>query len=213
LTAIEFQFDFISPYAYLAWTQIHALADRHGVGVKPTPVLFAAFLNAHGHKGPAEIPPKRVYIFKDVMRTAAALGVPLQPPPTHPFNPLLGLRVASLDMEEEVRRELVDRLYAETWGGGVGLTDPVDVERIAALCGVPNAVERAHTAESKQRVRSQTERALKGGTFGVPTMVIRGEIFWGYDSFAHLDRFLVGDDPLGPDDLEKWAHIVPSATR
>ena len=52
---VTFYFDYISPYAYLAWTQIHRLAERNGRGVDPVPVLFAALLDANGQKGPAEI--------------------------------------------------------------------------------------------------------------------------------------------------------------
>src|SRR5262245_43770609 len=78
---IDFYFDFVSPYAYLGWTQIHALAARHGRTVRAVPTLFAALLNHSGTLGPAEIPLKRVYIFKDALRTAKVFGVPLEPPP------------------------------------------------------------------------------------------------------------------------------------
>jgi 2-hydroxychromene-2-carboxylate isomerase len=57
------------------------------------PVLFAGLLNALGTKGPAEVPPKRLYVFKHAFRLAHGLGVPLAPPPAHPFTPLLALRV------------------------------------------------------------------------------------------------------------------------
>ena len=101
---IRFHFDFISPYAYLAWTQIHALAARHGRSVEPVPVLFAALLDHHGTKGPAEIPAKRRYLMFDVVRKARALGVPIGPPPAHPFDPLLALRVASVPMDAQATR-------------------------------------------------------------------------------------------------------------
>jgi hypothetical protein len=61
-----FYFDFLSPYAYLAWCEIHNLAARHQREVVPIPVLLAALLRAHGQRGPAEIAPKREYIFKHV---------------------------------------------------------------------------------------------------------------------------------------------------
>ena len=57
---------------------------------------LTALLDKYGHKGPAEIPPKRVYIWKDVLRTASVLQVPLHPPPAHPFNPLLALRCCAV---------------------------------------------------------------------------------------------------------------------
>ncbi|MCB9766371.1 MAG: 2-hydroxychromene-2-carboxylate isomerase [Alphaproteobacteria bacterium] len=211
--ALRFLFDFISPYAYLGWKSVHALAERHGRVVQPVPVLFAAMLNHHGHKGPAEIPSKRIYVFKDVLRTAAVLGVPLQPPPSHPFNPLLALRVVGLDMPEDTRFALIDALYAATWGGGPGVTDPAVVGRIAQDVGVPDAVVRASQPEAKARLRDATNAAIAEGVFGVPTVLADGELFWGHDSFDHLDRFLAGEDPVDAALLERWAHIRPSATR
>src|SRR5690349_24411474 len=86
---VEFWFDFISPFGYLAWQRIHSLVDAHGRDVVYRPTLFAALLNHWGQLGPAEIPPKRVFVFKQVLRRAHVLGVPLVPPPRHPFNPLL----------------------------------------------------------------------------------------------------------------------------
>src|SRR4051812_42387593 len=91
-----FHFDFISPYAYLAWRGIHALADRHGREVEARPVLLAGLLNATGGKGPAEVEPKRIYTYKHVSRLAHTAGIPLRPPPAHPFHPLQALRVAGL---------------------------------------------------------------------------------------------------------------------
>ncbi|HND30884.1 MAG TPA: DsbA family protein, partial [Myxococcota bacterium] len=58
-----------------------------------------------------------------------------------------------------------------------------------------------------------TEQAIAAGVFGVPTMIVDGELFWGYDSFAHLEGFLRGEDPLQPGDLERWAHLPASAGR
>src|SRR5262245_66075664 len=115
MAELRFCFDYVSPYSYLAWTQIHALAAKHGRDVAPWPVLFAALLNAAGTKGPAEVPRKRIYVFKDCLRIAHRLGVPLAPPPAHPFNPLVALRVSSLAMDAAKKRALVDALFAAVW--------------------------------------------------------------------------------------------------
>src|SRR5262249_9627785 len=127
---------YVSPYSYLAWTQIHALAARHAREVTPVPVLFAALLDRAGTKGPAEVPAKRAYAFKDCMRTAHRLRVPFAPPPAHPFNPLLALRVSSLDLEPVRRRALVDALFAAAWGGGNGVEGAEHVTAIAASVGL-----------------------------------------------------------------------------
>ncbi|MFT3765883.1 MAG: 2-hydroxychromene-2-carboxylate isomerase [Minicystis sp.] len=212
---IVFYFDVISPYAYIAWTQIHALAERHAREVEPAPILFAALLNANGNKGPAEIPSKRVYIFKDVLRTAARLGLPLTPPPAHPFNPLLALRAASAPMPAGTRRALIDALFRATWGGGGGVHGEREVAAACAAVGLdPAATLAAATSdEGKARVRARTEEALSRGVFGVPSMWADGELFWGYDAFAHLERFLDGEDPIDDAALAKWAGLPAAASR
>src|SRR5579863_2500266 len=94
---LAFYFDFLSPYAYLAWTQINEMTSQYEWAVREEPILLAALL-AHGQtKGPAEIPAKRRYMVADVVRKARALNVPIAPPATHPFNPLLPLRVAVVE--------------------------------------------------------------------------------------------------------------------
>lgn len=212
---ITFFFDFISPYAYLAWTQIHALAARHRCDVEPVPILFAALLDKYGHKGPAEIPPKRVYIFKDVLRSAAVLGVKLEPPPAHPFNPLLALRCASLVDDHDDKRRAIDALYAAVWAGGPGVTDASVMAEVLSAAGLDGGglVERASTDEAKARVRAQTERALAAGAFGVPSMLVDGELFWGLDSFAHVERRLEAQDPVDHIDLDRWRDLPAQAQR
>src|SRR5687768_5710550 len=103
LAPLKFFFDYVSPYAYIGWTQIHRIAEAHARSVLPVPILFAGLLNAHGQKGPAEVSAKRLYVIKDAYRKAIRFGLPpLVPPPTHPFNPLLALRVSCLQFEPEL---------------------------------------------------------------------------------------------------------------
>jgi 2-hydroxychromene-2-carboxylate isomerase len=210
---MRFLLDYISPYAYIAWTQVHALAERHGRTVEPVPVLFAAMLNANDTRGPAEIPAKRLYTFKDVLRTAAHLGIPLTPPAAHPFNPLLALRVTALPMPAPTRKVLIDRLFQATWGGGVGVTDRDLIDRLAAEAGVPDAVARASSLGIKQQLRDNTSRAIAEGVFGVPTVQVDGELFWGYDSFGNLDRFLSGAEAIDPDVVSRWIDLPAAARR
>jgi 2-hydroxychromene-2-carboxylate isomerase len=213
---IRFLFDYVSPYAYLAWTQIHAVAARHGREVEPVPVLFAGLLDAWGHKGPAEIPPKRVYVFKDCLRIAKRLGVPLVPPPTHPFNPLVALRISSLPTEPGARKRLVDALFLHTWGGaGDGIEGAARVAAIASGVGLDGAslVASANDPAVKARLKEATDAAIASGVFGVPTMLVDGEPFWGLDALPSLEMRLRGDDPVTDATLAAWSHIAPSAQR
>lgn len=212
---IDFVFDVISPYAYLGWTQIHALAARYDREVRPLPVLFAALLQHGGTKGPAEIPLKRIYIGKDTLRTARVLGIPFGPPPAHPFNPLLALRIATIASDPQ-KRHVIDALFAATWGGGGGGVETKETAQAALeRAGLDGAalVAAAGGEDAKARLRAETERAIARGVFGVPTMIVDEEVFWGVDSFAHFERYLAGKDPLRPEDLAAWAELKASANR
>ncbi len=222
MAAIRFYFDYISPYAYIAWTQIGTLAARHGYTVEPVPILFAALLNAGGQKGPAEIPAKRIWVWKDTLRTARKLGVPLVPPPAHPFNPLLALRVTTVvatGNDNAAQRRLIDALYRETWGGGAGIESAAAIERIVTEVGLdgPAILSAAAEAPAKTRLRQVTDEAIAANVFGVPSMRVisdeRDELFWGYDSFGHLEDHLRGQDPFSPDDLTRWQNLPSSASR
>lgn len=210
-----FFYDFISPYSYLAWRSIHAVAKKYDREVEPVAILFAGLLDTYGQKGPAEIPPKRIHMFKQIIRLAAGANIKIEPPPAHPFNPLLALRVASLPMKPEVRRRLIDGLYSAVWAGGGGVTDPANVASIATHAGLDGerAVALAGEQEAKDRVRSQTEAAIQKGVFGVPTTIADGESFWGFDALSHLDAFLAGADPATPERLAPWLALKPSAQR
>jgi 2-hydroxychromene-2-carboxylate isomerase len=212
---LQFHYDFLSPYAYLAWTQIDALATRHNRELEPVAVLFAALLEANGQLGPAEIPRKRLYVFKDVLRTAHLLGVPLTPPPAHPFNSLLGLRVCSCDLSADDRRRAIDALFRAVWAGGPGITEPDVVRRLLDHAGLDGAalLAQAATEPIKERVKTQTAQALAAGAFGVPSILADGELFWGLDSFPHLERRLRGQDPIDGIDLQRWHDLPAQAVR
>lgn len=210
-------FDFISPYAYLAWRSLPAFEAETRAKVTPVPVLFAALLSHHGTKGPAEVPAKRAYVFKDANRKAHAFGLsPVVPPPAHPFNPLLALRVASLEFDDEaLRSKVIDAFFRATWsgGGGVDSEDKIlGILRSLGLAAEP-IVARANADESKQKLRRQTEEALEHGVFGVPSLLVRGEVFWGLDALPFAAARWAGHDIVDELDLAQWARLPSGAER
>jgi 2-hydroxychromene-2-carboxylate isomerase len=212
---IRFYFDFISPFAYLAWKQAPALAARLGRELMPEPVLFAALLGHYGHLGPAEIPPKRAYILKQVLRRAHDLGLRVTPPPAHPFNPLLALRVASLDLEATARIRAIDALFAATWAGGRGVADADAITDVLDQTGLDGQalVAAASAPAAKDALRRQTDAAIAAGVFGVPTLIVDGELFWGSDALGDLERFVRGEDPLDHAALDRWSALPAAAQR
>ena len=212
---IRFLFDYISTNAYLAWTQLPRLGARYGFAVEPVPVLFAGLLEAHGQLGPAEVRPKALWMARNNLRKAVLLGAPLQPPAHHPFNPLLSLRLSSLPLPDDERRALIDALFQAVWVQGVHVSDPEVVEQVARRGRPPGRGARRRARSSPRRrpasARRPTRRSRRG-VFGVPTMLVGGELFWGYDDLPYLELHLAGKDPLDGREVARWMP-TPSAMR
>jgi 2-hydroxychromene-2-carboxylate isomerase len=212
---IRFYFDYISSNAYLAWLVLPEMAARHGATLEPVPTLFAGLLEAHGQLGPAEVHAKAWWMAKNNLRKAALLGVPLHPPAFHPFNPLLSLRASSLPMEDAQRGALITGLFRAVWVDGLHVSEPDVVARVAAAAGLDGTrvVADAQAPESKTRLRQQTDAAIAEGVFGVPSMQVGEEIFWGYDDLPYLEHLLAGHDPLDPEELRKWVGTGRASAR
>ena len=205
--------DVISPYAYLVWTQIRGIAGRFGRSVEPVPVLFPAMLDAFGTIGPAEVPVKRVYVMKDIVRKARLLGVPLDPPPAHPFVPLLPLRVAMAAAPDQ-RAIVLDALFDACWGRGEAIDSPDAVgAALRARQLDEGLVARATTPEVKAALLTATRDAIERGIFGVPTVEVDGERFWGLDALPSLEAFLRGEDPITPELAARLSKIPVVAVR
>jgi 2-hydroxychromene-2-carboxylate isomerase len=216
LSTIRFYFDYVSPNAYLAWTQLPEIAQRHAFVIEPVPVLFAGLLEAHGQLGPAEVPAKMRWMSRNNLRKAALLRVGLNPPAFHPFNPLLALRVSSLSLGTEEKQALIGVLFRAVWVRGLHVSDRAEVTRLVDEIGLKGTalIAEAEQPECKTRLREQTEDAISRGVFGVPTMEVDGELFWGYDDLPYLELLLAGNDPLDRTDWQKWAAAPqPSAAR
>lgn len=205
--------DVISPYAYLGWTQVRGIAARFGRTVEPVPVLFPAMLDAFGTIGPAEIPIKRAYVMKDIVRKAKLLDVPLEPPPVHPFVPLLPLRIATAAPPEQ-RAAVLDALFDACWGRGQAIDSPEAAKAALAAANLDvTLVDRASAHDAKAALIGNTRDAIEGGIFGVPTIDVDGERFWGVDALPSLEAFLRGEDPITPELVARFAAIPIGAAR
>lgn len=208
---ITFTFDFISPYAYLAFEKLPAALQGTSYTVDYRPVLFAGFLRHHGQLGPAEIPPKRDWTYRQVLWLAHANGIPLQMPAAHPFNPLGLLRLAlACGKEGSVNRHVAEALFRHVWRGGADAADPA---RLAALqAQLQPARDPAGDAVNAE-LKSHTEAAIARGLFGVPTCEVDGKAFWGFDGLAMLRAYLDGDAFFTSGAWEQAAAVAAGQTR
>ncbi len=194
MRSLDWYFDFVSPYSYLQHAVLPRIAARAAVRYRP--IFFAGLLNHWGHLGPAEIPPKREWTFRHCVWLAERAGIPIAMPTMHPFNPLSLLR-ASIAKDDEPA--VVARLFRYVWVDGHVPTDEAPWRALLAELGLePSALEAPRV---KERLKANGDDALAAGVFGVPSAVVDGQCFWGFEATDMLLAYLDGDAFFGGDAL------------
>ena len=169
-------FDFISPFAYL---QSEALQRFDGtLDIRPVPVLFAGLLKHWGQKGPAEMATKRRFTYRQVQWLAERNGIALRFPPQHPFSPVRALR-AAVALES---LDAIHTIFRFIWREGRDINAPEEWAELARRLDAPDLDARCNDPAVKSQLLRHGEQALAAGVFGVPTLAIDGELFWGFDA-------------------------------
>ena len=192
MKSVDFVFDPISPFAFLAFERLPEAFAGLSYSVSYRPVVFGALLKAFEHKGPAEIEPKRAWTFRHVHWLAHVHGVAIDTPARHPFNPIALSRLAWACAPEGATpsRHACAAVLDHVWHGGADAEDP---ERLRALAeSLAPRLDPASDAV-KQRLRAETDSALARGVFGVPTIGIDDKLFWGFDALDMAAACLRGD--------------------
>ncbi|MFT3897259.1 MAG: 2-hydroxychromene-2-carboxylate isomerase [Thermomonas sp.] len=174
---LDWYFDFISPFAYLQWRRLRR--DHAGVALNPKPLLFAAILDHVGQLGPAEIPQKRRHTYRIVLWQARELGIPLHFPPAHPFNPLPALRLC---LAAQDRTRAIDAIFDHLWERGLQGDSIETLAGVAKSLGIDDMAAAISRDEVKRELLANGEQARALGVFGVPTLKVRDELFWGNDA-------------------------------
>jgi 2-hydroxychromene-2-carboxylate isomerase len=177
MATVDWYFDFVSPFAYLQSEQLHLLGPRTRIRYRP--VLFAGLLAANDHKGPAEIPRKRAFTYRFALWEARRLGIPFKMPHEHPFNPLPLLRLA---LACDCAPDAVHAIFRFVWRDGRLPDLPIEWAELVADLRLPDAERRIADPEIKAALRRNTDEAIARGVFGVPTLAVGDELFWGVDA-------------------------------
>ncbi|MCU1127044.1 2-hydroxychromene-2-carboxylate isomerase [Stenotrophomonas maltophilia] len=208
MATLRWYFDFISPYSYLHWQKLKQLPQF--AQIQTVPIAFGAVLHHLGNLGPAEIPAKRRFIYRQLLWTAQAEGTPLRFPPGHPFNPLSALRLC---LAAGASTQAVDMLFDWIWRDGNAADSAEALREPAAQLGIED-VETAISAPAvKEQLRRNTEAAISAGVFGVPTLAIDGELFWGNDAHPLMAAVLADPGLLQQPEWQRLASLPVAVQR
>jgi 2-hydroxychromene-2-carboxylate isomerase len=181
----QWYFDFISPFSYLQLAAVRRW--RAQLEIVPVPIAFGAVLAHLGGLGPAEIPGRREFTYRFVQWQAQRAGIVLRFPPAHPFNPLAALRLC---LAAGTSWEAIEAIFNHLWRDGHAGSNAADLAEVGRALGVDN-VENAISAEPvKAALRIATDDAIAAGVFGVPTLRVGDQWFWGNDASPMIDDWL-----------------------
>lgn len=194
---VEFYYDLVSPYSYLAYGQVRRICEDHGADLVLRPMLLGAVHKAAGIRSPVEIQAKARYQTHDILRWAERYGLPLDFPNPFPFRTLKTMRAAIFCERTGKLEEFTSEAFALYWEEGVvpaGLdTDEnAPISEISRRIGADPAevLEGASAPETKEALKSATEAAIERGVFGAPAFFVGDEMFWGNDRLQFVQAAL-----------------------
>jgi 2-hydroxychromene-2-carboxylate isomerase len=193
--AIDFWFDFSSPYGYLMAEKIDAVAAKHGRKVKWHPMLLGVIFQATGSRPPADgVSSKGNYMVSDFARSARYMGIPYNPPSRFPLPTQNAARAFYWLHGQDcaLARRFALAVYRAFFVDDLDISAPETVLEIAAKMGVDrNSLAAAlQSPEIKARLKDECDAALKAGVFGSPHVIIDGEPFFGADRLPQIERWL-----------------------
>ncbi len=198
MATLEFFYDFVSPYSYLAATRVEAEVARVGGTVRFRPFLLGGVFNATGNKAPIENSAKAAHLATDLARWARRLGVPFAWPAKFPVLTVLPLRAA---FAAEKAGQLVPFTHAHFrayWAEGRDVSDPAVVTDAATRAGLDGAALVAAAPQYKDALKAQTQEAVDRGSYGAPTFFVGSEMFIGNDRLDFAIEALVAAQRARP---------------
>ncbi len=190
MTALHFWFDYSCPYAYLASTQVAALAKRTGADLVYEPMLLGGVFRAVGtpQRLFAELSPAKAHHNAlDMQRWAELFGVTLTMPPAHPMRTVEALRATLLT---GIDPRVVDGFYRAYWIESRGPSEEATMRDVLGAAGHDASAILARLDDAKDDLRRRTDEAIALGIFGAPAFVVGAEMYWGQDRIEFVEKAL-----------------------
>ncbi len=191
--SVKFYFDFISPYSYLAWSQLRDVTQPTNVLFEPIPISVGALMREVGNRPTSiECAAKAAYSMQDLTRWAKRLRVPIAPNPhmmTMDTRPMLMGAISAQNLG--VMSEYIAVVFEGMWRNASPFDKPEVL--LKAIENVPQAqklVVAAYDGSLREALKANTAQAVADGAFGVPSFVYKGKLFFGNDRMMFLEEAL-----------------------
>ena len=186
---LEFFYDYVSPYSYLANSQLGRF-DRSTLVYRP--MFLGGVMQATGNRPPGALEVKGDYLRKDIARWARRYGIEYNRNPKFPLNTLKALRLAVVAQQDGVFDQVHGPLFDASFVHQLDLDDDAVLAKIVVTAGLDQDATFAHIGEQsvKDEVKANTEEAVSRGAFGAPTFFVGDDMFFGNDRFEFIEEAL-----------------------
>lgn len=178
---IEFFYDYVSIYSYLANSQLHKLTNAE---IVYRPMFLGAVMEATGNRPPGAVEAKRNWLHVDISRWAERYGLPWTMNPVFPQNTLKALRLALAARRHGAFDAIHRALFTAIWVDQRDLSDENVLAEIAENAGIP--FDEIEDPAIKDELRANTDEAIERGAFGAPTFYVGDQMFFGNDRFDFI---------------------------
>tara|TARA_B100000287_G_scaffold276369_1_gene260326 strand:- start:156 stop:734 length:579 start_codon:yes stop_codon:yes gene_type:complete len=186
---IDFYFDFISPYSYLAHKRIIQLNKRNKFNYKP--ILLGGLHKLGGITAPAFNERKMKNMKNDCSLIAQKSNIQFKWNEKFPLNSLNLMR-GYLFIDEQIKNKFFDICFDSYWKDNVDITQDDNIKKILSDCNIDEKKYLSGIKEIKikEKLKNLTSLAFKNDVFGAPTFVVNDKLFWGQDRLEYaLDEY------------------------
>ena len=192
---VDFYFDFVSPYSYLAGTQVEGLAERTGAEVNWIPFLLGGVFKATENRATLTPKGKGASMVFDLEMWSKHYNVPFMMNSNFPFSPISALRMAIAADEKGSLLAFSKKVFDACWAHNTDISDGETLVKLAGEAGLDGEkmLEMTKDQAIKDKLRANTEEAVSRGAFGAPTFIVDDKLFWGNDRILLLEKFIKGE--------------------
>lgn len=189
---VEFFFDFGSSNSYFAHTQLPKIAERAGAEIVYRPFLLGGVFKASGNTTPMAVSSKANWMVQDMKRFAKRYGVPFKFNPHFPINTITLMRGAIWTQENDQLLPYAKAMYQAIWVDERNMNNQDEVSKVIETMQIDPMQFREAVANQdiKDKLRINTDEAVKRGAFGAPTFFVGAEMFFGQDRLDFVEEAL-----------------------
>ena len=189
--SIEFYFDFISPYSYLAYQKLKTLNKDNFFKIVYKPILLGGLHNLGGITAPAFNVRKMKNMKDDCKLIADKYKIQFQWNDNFPINSLYLMR-GYLVIDENLKEKFFEVCFDYYWRENIDISNKKNIIRILDTCSINkiNFFKDIENNEVKDKLKKLTNLAFEKDIFGAPTFIVNNKIFWGQDRLEYaLDEY------------------------